>query len=76
LTDGWCRPLVIAVTPGQAGDSTQLTRLLDELQVDRSTGRPRTTPAALRADKAYSSKAIRAMLRRRGITAVIPALRS
>jgi transposase len=64
---------VIAVTPGQAGDSTQLTALLAELQVDRlSAGRPRTTPEALRGDKAYSSKAIRAMLRRRGITAVIP----
>lgn len=72
LTDGRCRPLVIAVTPGQAGDSTQLTRLLDELRVDRPTGRARTSPVALRADKAYSSKAIRAMLRRRGITAVIP----
>jgi transposase len=72
LTDGCCRPLVIAVTPGQAGDSTQLTALLAELRVERPTGRPRTTPAALRGDKAYSSKAIRAMLRRRGITAVIP----
>lgn len=73
LTDGRCRPLVIAVTPGQAGDSTQLTRLLAELHVDRLAGGPaRTTPTALRGDKAYSSKAIRAMLRRRGITAVIP----
>ena len=35
-------------------------------------GRPRTTPDALRADKAYSSRAIRASLRARGITAVIP----
>jgi putative transposase len=73
LTDGACRPLVIAVTPGQAGDSTQLTSLLAELHVDRlAGGPPRTTPTALRADKAYSSKAIRAMLRRRGIIAVIP----
>lgn len=63
---------MIAVTPGQAGDSTQLATLLAELRVDRPTGRPRTTPIALRGDKAYSSRAIRAMLRRRGITAVIP----
>ena len=64
---------MIAVTPGQAGDSTQLTRLLNELRVDRlAGGGPRTTPTTLRGDKAYSSKAIRALLRRRGITAVIP----
>jgi transposase len=64
---------VIAVTPGQAGDSTQLTALMAELRVDCLAGGPaRTTPTALRGDKAYSSKAIRAMLRRRGITAVIP----
>jgi transposase len=64
---------VIAVTPGQAGDSPQLLRLLGELSVDRlGPGRPRTTPTALRADKAYSSRGHRAMLRRRGIIAVIP----
>jgi transposase len=34
--------------------------------------RPRTRPAAVAADKAYSSKANRAHLRRRAITAVIP----
>jgi transposase len=35
-------------------------------------GRPHTRPAAVAADKAYSSKAIRAYLRKRGIKAVIP----
>jgi len=35
-------------------------------------GRPRTRPDRVRADKAYSSRATRAYLRRRGITAVIP----
>jgi transposase len=35
-------------------------------------GRPRTRPDRVRADKAYSSKANRALLRRRGIGAVIP----
>ena len=35
-------------------------------------GRPRTTPAAVLAEKAYSSKANRDLLRTRGITAVIP----
>ena len=64
---------MIAVTPGQAGDSPALPKLLAELKIYREgPGRPRTTPQALRADKAYSSRAIRAALRRRGITAVIP----
>ena len=35
-------------------------------------GRARTAPTAVLADKAYSSRAIRAELRRRGVTAVIP----
>jgi transposase len=35
-------------------------------------GRPRTRPNELLADKAYSSKAIRGHLRRRGIRATIP----
>jgi hypothetical protein len=35
-------------------------------------GRPRTTSQALRADKAYSARAHRRLLRARGITAVVP----
>ena len=42
------------------------------LRVPRPVGRPRTTPEAVLADKAYSSRAIRNHLRRRGIRAVIP----
>jgi len=38
----------------------------------RGTGRPRTKPGAAMGDKAYSSAANRAYLRRRGIQAVIP----
>jgi transposase len=38
----------------------------------RGRGRPRTRPATVRADKAYSSKDIRAYLRRRRIHATIP----
>jgi transposase len=49
-----------------------LLPLLTELRVQRPTGRPRTRPDAVRGDKAYSSRAIRAHLRDRGITAVIP----
>jgi transposase len=50
-----------------------LPALLDELRVNsHGPGRPRTTPIALRGDKAYSSRGHRALLRSRGITAVIP----
>ncbi len=64
---------MIAVTPGQAGDSPALPGLLQELRVPRlGPGRPRTRPDALRGDKAYSSRAHRAHLRQRGVTAVIP----
>ena len=47
--------------------------LLGYLRVARcGPGRPRTSPQALLGDKACSSRAHRALLRRRGITAVIP----
>lgn len=46
--------------------------LMEQLRVQRPGGPPRTRPAAVRADKAYSSRAIRAHLRARRITAVIP----
>jgi transposase len=38
----------------------------------RGPGRPRTRPGHLLGDKAYSSRAIRSHLRRRGIAATIP----
>jgi hypothetical protein len=64
---------VLGVTPGQAGDFPALKLLLAELRVPRQgPGRPRTTPEAVRGDKAYSSRATRAALRLRGITAVVP----
>lgn len=60
------------VSPGQAGDSPALIPMLGQLRVARrGRGRPRTRPELVRADKAYSSRATRAELRRRGIKAVI-----
>jgi transposase len=63
---------VIAVAAGQANDAPALLPLLAQLRVARPVGRPRTRPDRLRGDKAYSSRAIRAHLRERGIVAVIP----
>lgn len=61
------------VGPGQAGDAPMFPILMDHLRVGRrGRGRPRTRPDRVRGDKAYSSRAIRAHLRERGIGAVIP----
>jgi putative transposase len=65
--------LVTLVGAGQAGDSPVFEHLLTHLEVWRSGGgRPRTRPARLRADKAYSSRHNRTLLRQRGVVAVIP----
>ena len=68
-----CRPLTRRLTPRQHGDCPQFIPLLDQLSIRRrGKDRPRTRPGAALGDKAYSSAANRAYLRRRGITAVIP----
>jgi transposase len=73
LVDGHGKPLVTVCTAGQDGDSPMLPFLLQGLSVPRQgPGRPRTKPDAVLADKAYSSKAHRELLRSRKITAVIP----
>jgi transposase len=61
------------VTAGQAGDSPQFGAVLGGIRVPRlGPGRPRTRPGRVLADKAYSSKANRALLGGRGIPATIP----
>jgi transposase len=61
------------VTGGQRGDSPQFAAVLGGIRVPRrGPGRPRTRPGRVLADKAYSSRANRALLRRRGIRATIP----
>jgi len=73
LVDGNGLPLVVLVGPGQGNDSPMFPHLLNHLRVARTgPGRPRTRPERLRADKAYSSRGNRALLRARGIGAVIP----
>jgi transposase len=65
--------LSIVLTAGQRGDSPQFVVVLDGIRVPRlHGGRPRTRPDRVLADKAYTSKANRAWLRRRGIKATIP----
>jgi transposase len=67
------KPLSIVVTAGQRGDSPQFAAVLDAIAVPRlGLGRPRTRPDRVLADKAYSSRANRAYLRRRRIRCTIP----
>jgi transposase len=66
------KPLAIVVTAGQRGDAPPFTAVMDAIRVPRPCGRPRTRPDRVLADKAYSSRAIRAWLRRHGIRATIP----
>ena len=61
------------LTAGQRGDSPQFGVVLDGIRVPRlHRGRPRTRPDWVLADKAYTSRANRRYLRRRGIKATIP----
>lgn len=73
LTDGRGRPLVLLLTPGNVNDNPTFPQLLDGLRVARAgSGRPRTRPDHLLGDKGYSSRANRALLRRRKIPHTIP----
>ena len=71
--DRRCRPLTSILTPGQHADCPQFIPVMSQISIARrGKGRPRTRPGAAMGDKAYSSAANRAYLRKRGIKAVIP----
>ena len=73
LADSRCRPLARVTSAGQRHDSLAFAPLMDQLKIARRCpGRPRTRPGRVLGDKACSSSAIRAHLRRRGIKAAIP----
>ena len=73
LTDGAGRVLVVLLTGGNVHDSPMFAQLMAALRVARSgKGRPRTRPDYVLADKGYSSRANRTMLRERGIGHTIP----
>lgn len=71
--DSRCRPISRVTTAGHRHDSLAFDPLMAGIRIHRhGPGRPRTRPDRVLADKAYSSTAIRAHLRRRRIHAVIP----
>ncbi|MFB6946610.1 IS5 family transposase [Streptomyces sp. NPDC056305] len=65
--------LAVVITAGQQGDAPMFEQVMDSIRVPRpGGGRPRTRPAHVLADRAYSSRAIRTYLRRRRIPHTIP----
>ncbi|MEU9553700.1 IS5 family transposase [Streptomyces werraensis] len=72
-TDGRCRPSSLVATGGQRTDCTQFRTVPEKSRVPRvGSGRPRTKPDSLAADKAYSNSPCREYLRRRGVRHSIP----
>ncbi|AEM84003.1 transposase IS4 family protein [Streptomyces violaceusniger Tu 4113] len=58
------KPMSIVITAGQRGDSPQFEQVLNKIRVARTgSGRPRTRPDRVRADKAYASRKNRAHLK-------------
>lgn len=65
--------MAVLITAGNVHDSVMFEQLMAQVRVPRQGGgHPRTTPAAVLGDKAYSARRIRVHLRERGIKAVIP----
>ena len=60
--------MTIVLTPGERHEATVFERLMEQGAVKRlGRGRPKLRPRRVVGDKGYSSRKIRAYLRRRGI---------
>ena len=65
--------MTFVLTPGEQREATVVDPLLDQGALRRpGPGHPRVRPDRLSGDKGYSSDAIRATARRRGIRITIP----
>jgi IS5 family transposase len=72
VCDGSGLPLTAAVTAANVNDTTMFQAVLEDVPPVRTpSGRRRTRPAKVDADKGYDSRGNRAYLRRRRITARI-----
>jgi transposase len=72
VCDGSGLPLTAVVTAANVNDTTMFQAVMDDVPPIRTpAGRRRTRPAKAHADKGYDSRANRADLRRREITARI-----
>ena len=71
--EGQGKPVAFVLTPGQRHEASVFEELMAQGEVRRSgRGRPRSKPHRVCGDKGYSSRRIRAYLRRRGIRYTIP----
>ena len=71
--DGHGRPLALVVTGGQRNDGAMLAEVLADIRVPRlGSGRPRTRPDVVVADRAYTNGVNRHMLAARSLKTVIP----
>jgi transposase len=72
VCDGGGLPLTAVVTAANVNDTTMFQAVVGDIPPVRTpAGRRRTRPTKVHADKGYDSRANRAYLRRRGITARI-----
>jgi transposase len=72
VCDGGGLPLTAAVTAANVNDTSMFEAVVEDVPPVRTpSGRRRTRPARVYADKGYDSRANRSYLRRRGITARI-----
>ena len=68
VCDGGGLPLTAVVTAANVNDTTMFQAVLDDVPPVRTpSGRRRSRPGKVHADKGYDSRANRAYLRRRGI---------
>jgi transposase len=69
--------MAFALTPGERNEKATLPELMRQGAVKRpGPGRPKLRPRAVVGDRGYSGKPTRDHLRRRGISPVIPQLRT
>ena len=75
--EGKGKPVTFVLTPGQQHEASVFEELMTGGVVKRpGGGRPRVRPQRVCGDKGYSSRKIRAYLRRRGIRYTIPRKRN
>jgi transposase len=69
--------MAFVVTPGERNEKAALPELMRQGAVKRpGPGRPKLRPRTVVGDRGYSGRAVRGDLRRHGISAVIPQLRT
>jgi transposase len=69
--------MAFVLTPGERNEKAALPELMGQGAVKRlGRGRPKLRPRTVVGDRGYSGRAVRGDLRRRGISPVIPQLRT